>query len=287
LVLFLLIQNKKYFSVTSEPAELDDFSLSFQNQEKSSYHIGFFPLLIKKKSPMGMMIVFTDKTQVNLSHKMRVDFIANISHEVRTPLTAIKGYMDLIKEDLPNNKFAHKMDENINRLVTLFEGLLNLSLIESDRLINTGLFSPKALTNETFGLVQAQFPDIQVPLDFQSDIEKVNLDKDLLEQVFINLFENVFKYAPDSKKIKVRWRENDQNIFIDFKDFGPGIKSKHQHRVFERFYRTEKSRSQKVPGTGLGLSIVKNIIEKHGGYIYLESEDNQGTHFKITLPHQL
>ena len=270
--------------VKQEDQFIEGFEIHNSANLKTIYNIRLVPLRQDHQKSHGLMMIFNDQTQLNLWKKMRIDFVANISHEIRTPLTALKGYLDLLTEELNDSRFISKMNDNINRLVSLFEDLLNLSLIESDQKLELSDFSPENLTKEVFSIVQTKFNTNKMSLNLTSNTEVVTLDKDLVEQIITNLIENVFKYAPETKELSIAWQKTSFNISLTVEDQGPGIDSEHQLRVFERFYRTEQSRSQKIPGTGLGLSIVKNIVEKHSGNISLESEKGKGCKFKISLP---
>jgi two-component system phosphate regulon sensor histidine kinase PhoR len=236
----------------------------------------------------GALGVFYDVTEFKLSEKMRADFVANVSHEIRTPLTSIKGYTQLLdsqkeKIDPTLHLFMEKIISNTERMISLFNDLLNLSVIESKEMIK---FQPLAIEDIIEAVsenIKTNFPQKMIHISREIHLNTIRGDARLIEQVLANLLDNACKYSGDIISIKISTFENKDKAYIAVQDNGPGIPNEHIQRIFERFYRVDSSR-ESYRGTGLGLSIVKHIISKHGGKIWVESKDNEGSNFIIELP---
>lgn len=238
---------------------------------------------------IGALGVFHDVTDFKLTEQMRVDFVANVSHEIRTPLTSIKGYSQVLvanKSKFPEEfeSFLTKIVANTERMIALFNDLLNLSVIESKELTSQedvdlsstmGVITPNIKTN---------YPEKKIQFVKDFEVPTVFGDPRLIEMVLTNLIDNACKYSGDEIQITVSSRESAGKTILTVKDNGPGIPKEHLARIFERFYRVDSSREAKR-GTGLGLSIVKHIIMKHDGRIWAESEGpGKGTTFVVELP---
>ena len=236
----------------------------------------------------GALGVFYDVTEFKRTEQMRVDFVANVSHEIRTPLTSIKGYTQLLESqktriDPELHLFMDKIISNTERMISLFNDLLNLSVIESKDIMKVEELELKELIQTVASNIKTNYPEKQIDVIFDIQLEKLRADNRLIEQVISNLIDNACKYS--GKKLAVTIATYSQGNFgyISVADDGPGISKEHIQRIFERFYRVDSSR-EASRGTGLGLSIVKHIIAKHGGKIWAESEGERGTKFIIELP---
>jgi two-component system phosphate regulon sensor histidine kinase PhoR len=219
---------------------------------------------------------------------MRVDFVANVSHEIRTPLTSIKGYTQLLesqksKVDPELHIFLEKIITNTERMISLFNDLLNLSVIESKNIMKFEEFDLKDLIYTIAGNIRTNYPNKKVNITKDIQLTTITGDERLMEQVISNLIDNACKYSGDTIAIKIHTFSKDNMGYIAVADDGPGIPKEHIQRIFERFYRVDSSR-ETSRGTGLGLSIVKHIITKHGGRIWAETEEPHGTKFIIELP---
>jgi len=269
-------------------------SLKTRNFPKSQSPNRFFdltitPLKAANGTITGALGVFYDVTDFKLTEQMRVDFVANVSHEIRTPLTSIKGFTQILqsqsdKIDSSLRPFMDKIITNTERMISLFNDLLNLSVIESRDAINIEDFSLKEIVEGVESNIIASYPDMNV--SFTNDIQQENLtgDQRLIEQAILNLSDNACKYAQKEVTISISSFRKNQKSYIVVKDNGPGIDKVHLPRIFERFYRVDASR-ESLRGTGLGLSIVKQIVSKHNGKIWAESEGpGTGTSFVIELP---
>jgi len=240
---------------------------------------------------VGFLIVISDITKIKQLEKIRQDFVANVSHELKTPITSIVGFLETLKQsNVPKEKrkeFLKKALKNSNRLNAIIDDLLWLSKIES--MEDTKTFD---LNNHfLIDIINNSISDIQSHADKNNNIVKVECepfiqikaDEHLLREAFVNLLENAIKYGEPSKRIKIS-ANVDKNVFISFHNYGIHIPKKYSERIFQRFYRVDKSRSRRQGGTGLGLAIVKHIIFVHGGEISVESKKTKGTRFNISLP---
>ncbi|MDD5063736.1 MAG: ATP-binding protein [Phycisphaerae bacterium] len=222
---------------------------------------------------------------------VRTDFVANVSHELKTPLTSIRGFVETLEDGAINDidnarRFLAIIKKHTQRLGNIIDDLLRLSELESGGGIEMVEVDLKELIDEIvmgFGhslAVKQQKLSAEAPSgDFT-----IRGDKDRLEQVFVNLIDNAIKYTKEGGKIKVQLAQTDDSVVVTVEDDGIGIPTEDVERVFERFYRVDKARSREIGGTGLGLSIAKHIVSAHNGGICIESEVNKGTKVLVTLP---
>lgn len=240
---------------------------------------------------MGALIVFSDITKLKQLEKIRQDFVANVSHELKTPITSIVGFLETVQQkNFPKEKrksFLKKALKHSNRLNAIIDDLLWLSKIES--MEDSESFD---LTNQSLlGIINGAVDDIKslkgmedakIEVSCDSSIE-LKADEQLLREAFINLLDNAIKYGDSKKKITITSNIN-KNLVIKFHNYGIPIPKKYNERIFHRFYRIDKSRSRRQGGTGLGLAIVKHIIFVHGGEISVDSDKKLGTSFLIEIP---
>jgi two-component system phosphate regulon sensor histidine kinase PhoR len=224
--------------------------------------------------------------------RVRTDFVANVSHELKTPLTLIKGYIETLQNKAINDKeksarFISIIKEHSDRLGYIIDDLLSLSEVELSRdCVNRTEFDLKEVIDEIslgFGQALAEKNQSLTVRTHGNDFS-IQADRNKVEQVFANLIDNSIKYTKESGRIEISLYEEDQTVRVTVKDNGIGIPKEHRHRVFERFYRVDKARSRELGGTGLGLSIVKHIVLAHNGNIAIESEPNKGTTVSVTFP---
>src|SRR6476620_11846961 len=233
--------------------------------------------------------------KLNEADKLKSDFIKMASNELKTPVTSIKGYTQLLlsalKED--ENKVSPllvkssliSVDKQITRLTRLMSELLDLSKIETGMLVlSKELFNLNELVIET--VQDILYTNSKHTINIFHDFEcKVDGDKDRIGQVLINFLTNAIKYSPNSDKVEVWIRQSEKNrVSVRVKDFGIGVDEKDHEKIFERFYRAGGKEEQTFPGFGIGLFIAKEIIERHGGSISLTSEKGKGSVFTFTLP---
>jgi len=258
--------------------------------------VGILPspegLVKEDKGCRGVIAVFHDITRLKELEKIRQDFVANVSHELRTPLTTIKGYAETLlegalKEEVAS-QFVQVIKRHSDRLEKIVEDLLILSKIESKE------FQLKMESLSVSDLIGDVSDFIKEPLNKKKISVSVGElpptllvfgDRQYLEQVLINLLDNAIKYGHEGGKTTISAIEKDQKeVVISIRDDGIGIPKEELPRIFERFYRVDKGRSQELGGTGLGLSIVKHIVQAHGGRIWAESQFGEGSTFYFTLP---
>jgi two-component system, OmpR family, phosphate regulon sensor histidine kinase PhoR len=248
----------------------------------------------RKARPLGAVIVFHDVTRVKDLEEVRREFVANVSHEFRTPLAIINGYVEMLLDGALDDRdttevWLKAMAKNGQRLSLLIEDLLTLSHLEhrSVQLTFANVDLPLLLDRVVERITPAiSEPQGRVTSEWAPDATFAEVDADRIEQVFENLLENSLRHATsDEIAIGVRSRRVGPDVEIVFSDNGPGIPYADQAHIFERFYRVHKDRSRgRGGGTGLGLAIVKHIILAHGGSIGLESVPGQGAAFIIRLP---
>jgi len=247
-------------------------------------------LLTARPDERGALIVLRDLTRTRQLEEMRRDFVANVSHELKTPLTNVRGFSEAIAEDdeVPEGPrgFADRIVANAERMQALVDDLLDLSRIES------GTWRPEpveldvsTVAREVWGTFADRPVDTGVELELDvPEGHVVCADPDALRQILRNLFDNALRYAPAGTAVTVSIRRDGEMDRIHVEDTGPGIPAAHVERVFERFYRVDAARSREAGGTGLGLSIVKHLVAAHGGEIGIESEVGSGTRVWFILP---
>lgn len=238
----------------------------------------------------GAILVLQDKTSDYKVIEMGKDFVANASHELKTPITIIKGFAETL-QDIPHlskqmlGEITEKIVRTCGRLDRLVKSLLTLSDIENfseDRFSACDLFS---LVEECKEILLAAHPEVSLEIQKMCPEMSILVESDLLELAIMNLLENAVKYSPAPAQIKVLLKQADpDHVSIVIQDFGIGIPEKDLPHIFDRFYTVDKARSRKSGGAGLGLSIVKTVIDKHKGSIKVSSELGKGSCFVVTLP---
>lgn len=276
-----------------ELKKIRNLELPVKGGKRNGYFdVRISPLMNSNNETFGAVAVFHDVTDRKLADQMREDFVANVSHEVRTPLTAMKGYVQILKNANSENfdsmkSFLDKIEQNSDRLTTLFNDILNLSVIESSGgKINKETLIPEEITSNVIANVRQGFHDKNISIDCDYAIEKCWSNPQMLEQVLTNLIDNAFKYTPENGQIHVKWSQTEDQKYdlLTISDNGYGIPKEHHGRLFERFYRVDSSRSREIGGTGLGLAIVKHIIQNHNGKIEVKSKEGDGTTFLCHFP---
>ncbi|MFH1241696.1 MAG: ATP-binding protein [Pseudomonadota bacterium] len=242
---------------------------------------------------MGALMVMNDVTSLRRLENVRRDFVANVSHEIKTPITAIKGYAETLQEGSVKDpedakRFLRTIERHVERLEAIIDDLLTLSRIEKEEEQKEILLEKGPLRDVLEGSIQvcqtkAQEKDIGFELNCDDRIS-VWMNPPLLELAVVNLLDNAIKYSDKGAVVKIDVNQIDNEVVINVRDHGPGIAKEHLSRIFERFYRADRGRSRKLGGTGLGLSIVKHITQAHGGRISVESTSGKGSTFSIHLP---
>jgi two-component system sensor histidine kinase VicK len=244
------------------------------------------------RKTLGYILVFQDITEQHKLETMRREYVANVSHELRTPLTTIRSYVETLLEGVLDQKelateFLAVVSSEAERMTRLVKDLLLLSKLDYQQAQwNKTEFSLEEMIDET--LRKLDIPIRQkghtISVNKESPLPMYKGDRDKIEQVILNILSNAIKYTPDNGRIEIVTGYSDGKISIAVSDNGIGIPEADMPRIFERFYRVDKSRARELGGTGLGLSIAKQIIEAHGGTIGISSEHGKGTTVTITLP---
>lgn len=293
-----LINNEKLKAVLSEMLEKNTAGKAeVMVEEPYRKALKIYTELIKlNEDPnriIGTLILILDVTEMRKLEKMRTDFVGNVSHELKTPLTSIMGFIETLKGGAINNekvrdRFLDIIEIETERLTRLIDDLLTLSDIESNGL-NFGKKEKISINNvadEISHMAEELTKQkcIKYDHEIEEDLPYLYGSRDWFKQLVLNLVENAIKYTPENGEVKVFGYQRKNNIFIKVKDTGIGIPKKDIPRLFERFYRVDKARSRKIGGTGLGLAIAKHIVIAFDGEIRVKSEEGKGTEFTVRIP---
>ncbi|ASZ20371.1 two-component sensor histidine kinase [Bacillus cereus] len=255
-----------------------DFSVKIRNEEKYDGEIG---VLVKSINDM------TD--ELNAMEKMRQEFVSNVSHEIQSPLTSIKGFARALQDNnLSEEKREHYLtiiETETTRLSKLSRNLLNLTLLESEE------YTPERVTYR----LDQQLKQIvlnseplwaEKEIELELNLEKVHItaDQESMSQVWINLIHNSIKFTPSGGTITIQLKEYEKVVEVRIRDSGIGISEEQKQHIFERFYKADSSRNRAYGGSGLGLAIVKKVLDLHQGEIKVESEEGSGTEFIVRIP---
>jgi two-component system phosphate regulon sensor histidine kinase PhoR len=239
------------------------------------------------------LVVMNDVTQVRRLENIRRDFAANVSHEIKTPLTAIKGFVETLRHGSVKNpeeieRFLGIIEKHVNRLTGILEDLINLSRIEQDdekKAIKLQKNPIKNVLQTAIGNCREKADLKDITIDYVCEENTLAMiDPTLLEQALVNLLDNAITYSHEGSSVQVSAFQKQDSIIISVQDHGIGITKEHLPRIFERFYRADKARNRNLGGTGLGLAIVKHITQAHGGYATVESTPGKGSTFSLHLP---
>ncbi|PEB04558.1 two-component sensor histidine kinase [Bacillus cereus] len=255
-----------------------DFSVKIRNEEKYDGEIG---VLVKSINDM------TD--ELNAMEKMRQEFVSNVSHEIQSPLTSIKGFARALQDNnLSEEKREHYLtiiETETTRLSKLSQNLLKLTLLESEE------YTPERATYR----LDQQLKQIvlnseplwaEKEIELELNLEKVHItaDQESMSQVWINLIHNSIKFTPNGGTITIQLKEYEKVVEVRIRDSGIGISKEQKQHIFERFYKADSSRNRVYGGSGLGLAIVKKVLDLHRGEIKVESEEGSGTEFIVRIP---
>ena len=297
------IEGKPLIEISRHPALNDAFrkvassrlghreELFLQAEQQRAILTHWVPLL-KDGKLEGIVAVFHDITEIKRLEKIRSDFVANASHELRTPITVIQGYAETLLDTVPEKeeqtaRFVAIIHKHAERLATLVNDLLSLSELESKTFSLKLLPIPlTAAIEQACSLLEpkAKRKHITLMQEGISTLPQVLADLPRLEQVLVNLIDNAIKYSPEHASITISGRDEGEVVRISVTDKGSGIPSKDLPRIFERFYRVDEARSREEGGTGLGLAIVRHIVQLHGGTVAVESISGKGSTFSFTCP---
>lgn len=239
----------------------------------------------------GAVLFISDITEKESTERMRREFSANVSHELKTPLTSIMGYAEIIENGIAKNEdvphFAHKIHGEARRLLDLIQDIIRVSKLDENTLgtdtfeeVNMSEMAQEAISQLT---AKAEAKDVTITLDADPSVS-LSAQKSVLHEMIFNLIDNAIAYNKDGGKVIVTVKNRLNGPYLSVEDNGIGIKPEYQSRVFERFYRVDKSHSKETGGTGLGLSIVKHGAMIHNAKLSLESEPGVGSKFTIQFP---
>ncbi len=262
------------------------------NNPDCTMQVKIAPFKVDKGKLDGTLIVLHDITRERELAKRQEEFVADVSHELRTPLSTVKSYVETLldgaaEEPEARTRFLEVLAKETERMVSMVKDLLVLSQMDSNRMDwRKEAVDLEALAFEAIGQARQKLskhlPTIQVDID--PDCSKICVDRDKIMRVFINILNNALKYTPSNGVINVTAVKQDKFIKVLIEDSGSGISKDELPRIFERFYRVEKTRSRDYGGTGLGLSIARKVVDAHGGSIWIESSTGVGTKVYFTLP---
>ncbi|EHH6117915.1 TPA: cell wall metabolism sensor histidine kinase WalK [Listeria monocytogenes] len=251
------------------------------------------PILGESGEITGIILLLHDITQIRHLENVRSEFVTNVSHELKTPVTALKGFAETLLDgamydEVLLKKFLTIIKEESDRLHRLIMDILALSRIEQNPVAeNVELVDVDEVIEQSartiFEMATEKNIRVTIPEKTSASV-MIETDRDKLQQIIINLLSNAINYTPVDGKVEVKLIEQEAEVIIEVTDNGIGIPAKDIDRVFERFYRVDKARSRHSGGTGLGLSIVKHLVENCGGRIEVESQEEVGSTFRVTLP---
>ncbi len=272
-----------------EPLEEE---LTLLDTEKRYLHAQAAPLTGKLDERIGVLIVLHDLTRLRQLESVRRDFVANVSHELKTPITAIRGAVETLLDeddiDETSQRFLDIVFKQSERLNALVEDLLDLSRIEQGVTEGGWELQPgkvKPLLEGARNACESMISQQEIKLEIICpDSIQARMNQSLLEQAIINLLSNAVKYSPTGSQVIMEAIEDASQVLIQVKDSGCGIAEEHLPRLFERFYRIDLARSRSLGGTGLGLAIVKHIALAHQGNVFVDSSVGKGSTFTIALP---
>lgn len=268
----------------------DQIELTIDQVHQKYFDTACVPILSRtKKNLYGMVIVMHDITNLKKLENLRREFVANVSHELKTPITSIKGFAETLLDGAKNdeqalNDFLQIISKESDRIETLVFDLLDLSHVEQQTQIETEYINLSEIAEKTIKNMKTIAEDKQITIvnEVTPDIV-IDANSDKVSQVAINLISNAISYSKPSEKIVVRVYKEANKRILEVEDYGIGISEEDQKHIFERFYRVDKARSRDSGGTGLGLSITKHIMEAHNGRINVFSRPNEGSMFRVTF----
>lgn len=282
--------------VIRDPQVISTFKRTFEKNEINKNEVGDFQLFVtplpsRNENESWVLGVFYNLTEIRKTERIRIDFVANASHEMRTPLTVIKGFSELLKQKLDASQMQDEVEllnpilQSTDQLSDLMDELLNLAKVEGRGSLQKEDLSTEQITYEVLNEVESLLQLRHKKVDVNCVAPQLSASREAVRQILRNLLINAIKYSGDSSEIKISWEPSHSVILMKVKDNGPGIAKEHQDRIFERFYRVDKGRAREQGGFGLGLALVKHHMLKHGGSVRLVSEAGQGSEFICEFPH--
>ncbi|MHC1748854.1 MAG: ATP-binding protein [Cellulosilyticaceae bacterium] len=279
------VKSKNMFQKAQSSNQYTDCEVVFEDKV---LYMGTMPIQ-KEIKLFGYILVIRDTTEIRNLEQMRYEFVSNVTHEIKTPLTSIQGFVETLKDGAIENpaiatRFLDIIDIEAKRLYRLIQDILVLSEIENMENNYEETAGVAEVIESVINLVKPQAEQKQITLETK-EIENIvlkNVNKDHIKQLVLNLVSNAIRYT-DQGGVTVAVYQEEKECVIEVSDTGIGIPKESITRIFERFYRVDKGRSRKNGGTGLGLSIVKHLVQLYGGKIEVESEENKGSIFRVKL----
>ena len=268
-------------------------------KEEKMLPLGITSSLLRDKAGnlQGVILICRDLTlrrevvELRRLDQLKSEFVSNVSHELKTPLTSIKAYTETLLDDITEGEVENQKDflqiinAEADRLARLISDLLDLSQIERGKLeIESKPHNLGKLIQQVLQLFSNELDNHPITVDIPSDLPLIDFDADKIHQVFINLINNAIKYSPQSGPIHIKVILEKEKVYVRIRDYGIGIAPEDREKIFEKFYRSRASLGQQVRGTGLGLPIARYIIEAHGGQIWVEETEEPGSCFCFWLP---
>ena len=287
-----LLNQSVHATITSKQTTMIDLKTNIHGS-KRVFQVFFAPITVSE-SVIGVLSVFHDITTLQEIHERQIDFVANASHELATPLTSIKGFTETLLDGAMEDpelsvKFLSIIHTEAERMYRLINALLQLAKLDSQEYRQQIQLEPTAIEPILQTVSQELAPHAQrknqsIILEPSSAPAAALANYDWVKQVVVNLVENAIKYTPEAGTIYLKYWQEDHQVFVRVRDTGIGIPAKDLPLIFDRFYRVDRARTRTAGGSGLGLSLVKFIVEMLGGKISVESQLNAGTTFKFKLP---
>ena len=284
---FLTVERKQKLTNAIEKARTEGFSQIRLEKNERDYQFDISSIKTET-GIVGSVILAFDITEQMNAEKMRREFSANVSHELKTPLQSIIGSAELLQNNLvkeeDKSRFIGHIHKEASRLVVLIEDIIRLSELDEEREIQKEELSLYKIVSNVVDSLQDMAWKKNITLHLEGKEGKIQGVYRLIYETIYNICDNAIKYNVDGGDVKISIEEEDSEVGITIEDTGIGIPKEHQSRIFERFYRVDKSHSKKSGGTGLGLSIVKHAVGYHNGKISLSSEEGMGTKIEIWFP---
>ena len=253
---------------------------------KSSFQVTALPVFHTDLKINNVILLFNDQTDIKESQQAHIDFVSNVSHELKTPLTSIQGYVEMLIHDFSQKKldqfeiFLQILLRNCKRMSNLVDDLLSLSNLTAQTYLEKKRLSTKKITNQVMEMIVPQ----DHKLHYFFSAEHVLANPIWVEMVLYNLIDNACRHTPRGCDVYIRWENVKDRVLLKVMDTGEGIPEKYQQRIFERFFRVDPARSREKGGTGVGLALVKQSMEKHGGFVRAISRSAGGMEFICEFP---
>lgn len=283
----------KALEETDELEEEISMTIPGDDENERIYQVQTALVRGEDQSVIGVVAIFNDITEIRSIERMKTAFVSTVSHELRTPLTSIKGFISTLLQDVDGfydadtvHEFYTIIDQECDRLTRLISDLLNVSRIEAGRALdlNPGQVNLSDVVEKVVAAQKSYTNKHEFEIDLDPNLPTIVADNDKVDQILTNLTNNAVKYSPKGGTITVTGKPEDGVVRMSVSDQGLGIPKEHIEKLFDRFHRVDNRDTRKVGGTGIGLYLVKHLVEAHGGKIWVESEEGQGSSFIFELP---